>query len=82
MEAFEDRTLEKNYNYDFFKENLETTMDISCPTWMDWFHGGLQFQVEHHFYPRLPRHQLRQCSYRLQEICKKHNMKYHAHSFY
>lgn len=26
---------------------------------MDWFHGGLQFQVEHHLFPRLPRHNLR-----------------------
>ena len=26
---------------------------------MDWFHGGLQFQTEHHLVPRMPRHKLR-----------------------
>lgn len=24
---------------------LNTTMDVDCYRWMDWFHGGLQFQV-------------------------------------
>ena len=39
---------------------LNGTMDIDCPAWMDWFHGGLQFQTEHHLFPRWPRHKLRQ----------------------
>lgn len=24
---------------------LNTTLDVDCYRWMDWFHGGLQFQV-------------------------------------
>eukprot|EP00919_Chromeraceae_sp_WS-2016_P021433 GHVR01050600.1.p1 GENE.GHVR01050600.1~~GHVR01050600.1.p1 ORF type:complete len:246 (+),score=-10.23 GHVR01050600.1:3713-4450(+) len=36
-----------------------TTMNVDCPKWMDWFHGGLQFQIEHHLFPRLPRFNLR-----------------------
>ena len=38
---------------------LSGTMDIDCPRYMDWFHGGLQFQTEHHLVPRMPRHKLR-----------------------
>ena len=38
---------------------LDGTMDIDCPPWLDWFHGGLQFQTEHHLVPRMPRHKLR-----------------------
>jgi len=38
---------------------LSGTMDIDCSPWMDWFHGGLQFQTEHHLVPRMPRHKLR-----------------------
>lgn len=26
----------------FAEKALRTTMDVECPTWMDWFHGGLQ----------------------------------------
>lgn len=27
---------------------------------LDWLHGGLQFQVVHHLFPRIPRHKLRE----------------------
>ena len=28
---------------DWFEKQISGTIDISCSTWMDWFHGGLQF---------------------------------------
>jgi delta8-fatty-acid desaturase len=28
-------------NDEWFHEQVKTTMDIDCPKWMDWFHGGL-----------------------------------------
>ncbi|KAI9216858.1 fatty acid desaturase-domain-containing protein [Blastocladiella britannica] len=42
-------------NEAFPSRQLRTTMDVDCPTWLDWFHGGLQFQAVHHLFPRLPR---------------------------
>jgi len=36
-------------------------MDVLCPPFLDFIHGGLQFQVTHHLFPRLPRHNLREC---------------------
>ncbi|ONM41438.1 Delta(8)-fatty-acid desaturase 2 [Zea mays] len=44
---------------DWFQKQTRGTLDVACPPWMDWFHGGLQFQVEHHLFPRLPRCHLR-----------------------
>lgn len=38
---------------------LRTTMDVDCPGWLDFLHGGLQFQAIHHLFPRLPRHNLK-----------------------
>ncbi|CRK17941.1 hypothetical protein BN1723_011453 [Verticillium longisporum] len=32
----------------FPQKMLRTTMDVDCPTWLDFFHGGLQFQAIHH----------------------------------
>lgn len=29
----------------FPARNLSGTMDVDCPEWMDWFHGGLQYQT-------------------------------------
>jgi len=34
-------------------------MNVATPRGFDWFHGGLQYQIEHHMFPRLPRHSLR-----------------------
>lgn len=66
---------------DWFENQTNGTLDITCPTWMDWFHGGLQFQIEHHLFPRLPRCQLRKVSPFVKELCKKHNLPYCNVSF-
>lgn len=66
----------------WFEKQTAGTIDISCSPWMDWFHGGLQFQLEHHLFPRLPRCQLRRISPLVQELCKKHNLTYRSLSFF
>ncbi|CAJ0909738.1 5479_t:CDS:2, partial [Entrophospora sp. SA101] len=53
----------------FSRKMLWTTMDVDCPWWMDWFHGGLQFQVIHHLFPRMPRHNLRKCQSLVMQFC-------------
>lgn len=30
-----------NKRDEWFQLQIRTTQDIDCPTWMDWFHGGL-----------------------------------------
>ncbi|KAI8996020.1 fatty acid desaturase-domain-containing protein [Gaertneriomyces semiglobifer] len=65
----------------FAEMGLRTTMDVECPTWMDWFHGGLQFQVEHHLFPRLPRHNLRFTRPLVLAFAKKHNLPFHSYGF-
>jgi delta8-fatty-acid desaturase len=53
----------------FPQKMLRTTMDVDCPQWLDFFHGGLQFQAVHHLYPRIPRHNLRATQKLVQEFC-------------
>lgn len=67
---------------DWFEMQANGTLDIACPPWMDWFFGGLQFQLEHHLFPRLPRCQLRNVSPIVQDLCKKHNLPYRSLSFW
>ncbi|CAM8982751.1 unnamed protein product [Rhodiola kirilowii] len=66
----------------WFEKQTEGTLDITCASWMDWFHGGLQFQIEHHLFPRLPRCQLRKVAPFVQELCKKHSLPYTNVSFW
>ncbi|XWS32106.1 hypothetical protein CRYUN_Cryun23aG0132400 [Craigia yunnanensis] len=67
---------------DWFEKQTSGTLDISCSSWMDWFFGGLQFQLEHHLFPRMPRCQLRKVSPVVRDLCKKHNLPYRSLSFW
>merc|ERR1711879_1037169 len=67
---------------DWFEKQAGGTLDISCSSWMDWVYGGLQFQLEHHLFPRLPRCQLRRVSPLVRDLCKKHNLPYRSLSFW
>lgn len=67
---------------DWFEKQTNGTLDISCSSYMDWFFGGLQFQLEHHLFPRLPRCHLRRVSPVVIELCKKHNLPYMSLSFW
>ncbi|KAK6349939.1 hypothetical protein TWF696_006197 [Orbilia brochopaga] len=66
----------------FPQRMLRTTMDVDCPEWLDFFHGGLQFQVIHHLYPRMPRHNLREAQKYVMEFCKEVGIPYAMYGFY
>lgn len=51
-------------------------------TWLDdWFHGGLQHHIEHHLFPRLPRHSLPKVRPYVRELCEKHGVPYRTDPF-
>mmetsp|Transcript_11030 Transcript_11030/g.13950 ORF Transcript_11030/g.13950 Transcript_11030/m.13950 type:complete len:536 (+) Transcript_11030:152-1759(+) len=58
----------------YYEWQALSTMDIDCPPWMDWFHGGLQFQLEHHIFPRVPRWNLRKLCTLTDEIYAKYDV--------
>lgn len=60
----------------FAQKMVRTTMDIDCPPWLDFVHGGLQFQVVHHLFPRLPRHNLRRAQKHVKEFCDEAGIPY------
>ncbi|KAG6426384.1 hypothetical protein SASPL_110607 [Salvia splendens] len=65
----------------WFEKQTAGTIDIKCPSWMDWFFGGLQFQLEHHLFPRLLRCHLRKVSPIIKDLYKKHNLPYRSLTF-
>jgi delta8-fatty-acid desaturase len=65
----------------FPQKQLRTTMDVDCPQWLDFFHGGLQFQAIHHLFPRIPRHNLRRTQRLVQEFCNEVDIPYALYGF-
>lgn len=74
-------TADLGVNESFPQKMLRTTMDVDCPEWLDFFHGGLQFQAIHHLYPRIPRHNLRRTQKLVQEFCKEVGVPYTLYGF-
>ncbi|CZR61058.1 related to delta 8-sphingolipid desaturase [Phialocephala subalpina] len=80
-EPGEDAKGENGKDESWARQQLRTTMDVDCPPWMDWFHGGLQFQAIHHLFPRLPRHNLRRTSEVVKVWSKEVGLRYEVYGF-
>ncbi len=57
------------------------TQNVETSWYDDWFHGGLQYQIEHHLFPGVPRHNLRTIKPWVMELCKKHGLPYRCDPF-
>eukprot|EP00545_Synedropsis_sp_CCMP1620_P002700 CAMPEP_0119007058 /NCGR_PEP_ID=MMETSP1176-20130426/2739_1 /TAXON_ID=265551 /ORGANISM="Synedropsis recta cf, Strain CCMP1620" /LENGTH=484 /DNA_ID=CAMNT_0006959121 /DNA_START=12 /DNA_END=1466 /DNA_ORIENTATION=+ len=67
---------------DFWKLQVTTTRNIigghGFPqAFVDWFCGGLHYQVDHHLFPSLPRHSLPKAHKLVESFCKEWGVKYH-----
>ncbi|MBF0471086.1 MAG: fatty acid desaturase [Gammaproteobacteria bacterium] len=49
---------------------------------IDFFHGWLNYQIEHHLFPSLPLSQYQKMQPLVKEICSKHNLPYRQHSVF
>ena len=65
----------------FPSRQIRTTMDVDCPEWFDYFHGGLQFQAIHHLFPRVPRHNFRKLQPMVIGFCDRVGLKYSIYGF-
>jgi len=66
---------------DFWKLQVTTTRNIiggkGIPqVFVDYFCGGLQYQVEHHLFPQIPRHNLKRVHERVVKFCKDEGMSF------
>ena len=67
----------------FLRSQFATTMDVTCAEWMDWLHGGLQFQLTHHLLPRVPRHNLRKArELYVKPFAARHGLDYQQETFW
>lgn len=58
-------------------DQLHSTRNVATGRLGDFLFGGLNYQIEHHLFPSLPRSRLRQASFRVQDFCNQHALPYH-----
>lgn len=61
---------------DFFQRQVLTSRNIRGNRFMDFLMGGLNYQVEHHLFPNMPRPSLAKAAKIVKEYCRTHNVPY------
>jgi fatty acid desaturase len=63
------------------KVQILSNQNVSTSFLDDWFHGGLQHHIEHHLFPRLPRHNLAKARAEVRALSEKHSLPYRSDPF-
>ncbi|KDO27648.1 hypothetical protein SPRG_06919 [Saprolegnia parasitica CBS 223.65] len=76
MEVFD-----KDSKPDFWKLQVLSTRNVTSSVWIDWFMGGLNYQIDHHLFPMVPRHNLPALNVLVKSLCKQYDIPYHETGF-
>uniref|UniRef100_A0A8D0H8Y8 Cytochrome b5 heme-binding domain-containing protein n=1 Tax=Sphenodon punctatus TaxID=8508 RepID=A0A8D0H8Y8_SPHPU len=63
-------------NLDWVSTQLHATCNVNQSLFNDWFTGHLNFQIEHHLFPTMPRHNYWKVAPLVKSLCAKHGLKY------
>jgi len=66
---------------DWYAMQAEAAQDVELPEWLSILCGGLDLQIEHHLFPRMPPNRLRQIAPRVRALCEQHGVKYRSGSW-
>ncbi|WP_226534192.1 fatty acid desaturase family protein [Microbacterium paraoxydans] len=61
---------------DFFTKQVRTSRNISGGWWTTWLMGGLNYQVEHHLFPSMPRPHLAKAREIVRDYCAANDVPY------
>jgi len=69
--------------HDYFTHQVVTTRNIDLKNWfLNYICGGMQYQIEHHVFPRIPLYKLPLVKTVVQDYCKEHGLEYRDEGFY
>ncbi|KAH0621064.1 hypothetical protein JD844_022081 [Phrynosoma platyrhinos] len=63
-------------NMDWVSMQLQATCNVEQSLFNDWFTGHLNFQIEHHLFPTMPRHNYWKVAPLVKSLCAKHGIDY------
>jgi fatty acid desaturase len=69
--------LEKGSNVDFLHRQVVTSRNIYAHPITDFWYGGLNYQIEHHLFPSMPRNKLKEAQPVVKSFCQEHLIPYH-----
>ncbi|HEV2930064.1 MAG TPA: acyl-CoA desaturase, partial [Propionibacteriaceae bacterium] len=69
-------TLTEADQLDFMRRQVLTSRNVRGSRFVDFLLGGLNYQIEHHLFPNMPRPNLRQAQPLVREFCRQHRLPY------
>ena len=72
--------LEEDTPMGFLRQQVITSRDVSAHPITDFVYGGLNYQIEHHLFPSMPRNNLRKVQPIVKEFCRNHGIPFHETS--
>jgi linoleoyl-CoA desaturase len=75
------RNTEPECRAHWYVMQVEAARDVELPNVLSILAGGLDLQIEHHLFPRLPPNRLREIAPRLRAICEAHGVRYRSASW-
>jgi fatty acid desaturase len=76
------RRLSGGQKLSYLEQQVTTSRNIDNPRVLDFYYGGLNSQIEHHLFPRVPHHRYRAMRPVVRAFCKKHGLEYQQTSLY
>jgi fatty acid desaturase len=61
---------------DFMRRQVLTSRNVAGSRPVDWLLGGLNYQIEHHLFPNMPRPNLRRAQPLVRAFCVQHGLNY------
>ena len=72
--------LEKDNELDFIRTQVLTTRNVKPNPVTDFLYGGLNYQIEHHLFTRMPRNQLGRARPIIRQFCQERGIPYYETS--
>jgi fatty acid desaturase len=69
-------TLTEADQLDFLRRQVLTSRNVAGSRLVDWLLGGLNYQIEHHLFPNMPRPNLRRAQPLVRAFCAQHDLAY------
>ena len=69
-------TLTEADELDFLRRQVLTSRNVRGSWLVDWLLGGLNYQIEHHLFPNMPRPNLRHAQPLVRAFCQHHDLPY------
>ncbi|XP_006269927.2 acyl-CoA (8-3)-desaturase [Alligator mississippiensis] len=68
--------IDYDQNMDWVSTQVQATCNVHQSLFNDWFTGHLNFQIEHHLFPTMPRHNFWKAAPLVKSLCAKHGVEY------